>query len=694
MQQNEVMDSEHWITLENGEHALVDGEGNVIGGAGGNLSGKKFEHISSKSPDRSATKKEKSEPHQFSQEHRDKQRAAVAAAKSLSNKDLDKVAKERGVSIDEARRQLIVEANHDPDGNAERFARLGIGKEEPKEEHVTQSHANSEKPRARRVEAGEAPDTSGMKAPEGHEVLSEPLRIGIETEKAYGVQDPEWIGRGYYAQHRWAKGESVATQQYIWIPKSQVTTENGHIVSMPRWLAEKNSRVVSTHEGNARQAQREEKREAAFNAGTERYNTLLSQAKAGGVKGVRVGMRTSTIKEKMRAHGMAVDHDDIHDDGIDFMAGIVDEHYGMDESAREVDANGFIEIKDNPISKVGVFDYRGKSIPGADPDKMYKVYRPEEELNNQETIDSFKLLPWTDNHPDTLLGPAENDHRPPEEKGVDGVIGENVYYKNGVLFANIKTFSDKIKQLIQRGKIQLSAGYRCIYEHAPGVFNGQAYDYVQRRIRGNHLALVSQGRMGADVAVLDQSEVAAFDHLTFTFDAKDFDMGNENQEAVVAIKDAEPAAKPQTEPTQANPAPAENQQIAALNTKLDTLIAVVGKLLKMEQSEQSTVATGDACKSAGMDAADTARAISAEIAKKTALAEKLAPVVGVFDHSDMNLNDVAKYGAEKIGLKVESGTELSAITGYLAAYKPEKAIAFDAKEPSADWLTNQIKKGA
>ena len=55
------------------------------------------------------------------------------------------------------------------------------------------------------------------------------------------------------------------------------------------------------------------------------------------------------------------------------------------ESARNYDINGWAEIKGNPISKVGVFPYIGAQIsPDLEPDKIYQVYRPEEELMNQE----------------------------------------------------------------------------------------------------------------------------------------------------------------------------------------------------------------------------------------------------------------------------------------------------------------------
>src|SRR5512146_542332 len=65
-----------------------------------------------------------------------------------------------------------------------------------------------------------------------------------------------------------------------------------------------------------------------------------------------------------------------------------------DGSARILDQNGFFEVKRNPISKVGVFPYSGRSIGAENPDQIYRVYRPAEELGSAECIESFKLLPF------------------------------------------------------------------------------------------------------------------------------------------------------------------------------------------------------------------------------------------------------------------------------------------------------------
>src|SRR5690606_34472966 len=60
-----------------------------------------------------------------------------------------------------------------------------------------------------------------------------------------------------------------------------------------------------------------------------------------------------------------------------------------ESSARQYDINGWPEIKNNPLSKVGVFPYPGAQIsPKLDPEKIYMVYRSAQELENPECIES------------------------------------------------------------------------------------------------------------------------------------------------------------------------------------------------------------------------------------------------------------------------------------------------------------------
>ncbi len=127
-------------------------------------------------------------------------------------------------------------------------------------------------------------------------------------------------------------------------------------------------------------------------------------------------------------------------------------------TARQIDDNGFIMIERNPISRSGVFPYLGRNISEeCDPDKVYWVLRPEEELSDPATLESFALLPLVDDH--TMVGEG---FTPVEEKIAHGVLGESVEYdkQSGILYAPLKLFSEKIKRLIQSGKKALSLGYR------------------------------------------------------------------------------------------------------------------------------------------------------------------------------------------------------------------------------------------
>jgi 8-oxo-dGTP pyrophosphatase MutT (NUDIX family) len=203
---------------------------------------------------------------------------------------------------------------------------------------------------------------------------------------------------------------------------------------------------------------------------------------------------------------------------------------------RDYDSNDWFTVEDNPLSKVGVYQYSEASvIRGGDPKKLVGVYRPAEELGSRECIDSFKLMPWTDDHPSTLLGPEDQGLVPAEKKGVHGVIGEKVYFRGDTLYGNVKVFSESLAKKIAAGKRELSCGYHCDFIPQEGVYEGAPYKYVQRNMRGNHLSSVYRGRMGSEVRVLDAADAAANEfatgaRFTFSLDMRDPEMGKREDE--------------------------------------------------------------------------------------------------------------------------------------------------------------------
>ncbi|MDR0736614.1 MAG: DUF2213 domain-containing protein [Zoogloeaceae bacterium] len=395
-------------------------------------------------------------------------------------------------------------------------------------------------------------------------------------------------------------------------------------------------------------------------------------------------------------------------------------------SNRVPDTNGWIEIKDNPLSKAGVFAYSGASIghADADPREVYGVLRPEEELADPECVASARLLPWTNDHPERLLGDPEEGRVPAEEKGVEGVTGEDVHYDDGILYGNIKVFSRTLADDIESGKTELSMGYACVWEKEDGTWRGKPYQFVQKQIRFNHLSLVDKGRMGAEVAVLDHLNHTPEGENTMSQDeekkpepekkpapgeAKDADQGallKTAIEALTKLAQLMPGGTPAESNPPANPAASQTDGEAPE----EKLIEAAGEVIAAAEApdaqpdapdaqpeakdEDKPVETEDEGKEAektGMDAADVKRLLR-HLAVRDRMAQALKPHVGVFDHADMTLADVARYGVKKLGIQAKAGQEFAALSGYLQAKSPPRPVA-SAMDGKASIIDQYIHGG-
>lgn len=137
-------------------------------------------------------------------------------------------------------------------------------------------------------------------------------------------------------------------------------------------------------------------------------------------------------------------------------------------------------------TRVGVFSYQRAD------GSVQREYRPAEEVFNEDSMNSFKMVPITDNHPSVMVT-AENA----KELSV-GFTGQEIKRIDGKFMAPYVKITEKkavdaAKQGLKKG---LSWGYKVNLVKQDGIFNGERYDYVQKNIRGNHLAIVNQGRAG------------------------------------------------------------------------------------------------------------------------------------------------------------------------------------------------------
>lgn len=206
-----------------------------------------------------------------------------------------------------------------------------------------------------------------------------------------------------------------------------------------------------------------------------------------------------------------------------------------------VDSNSFWEIKHNPISKVGVFPYLGRSISDeCEPDKVYYVYRSADTLSQSVPTWDNPPKPFINDHEMLGEGFSKIDDRP-----VQGVI-HNPVFENDTLYADISVYSESLKKKIEDGKKELSLGYFCKYRKEKGVYKGQAYDYVQEDMVGNHIALVDNGRCGSDVKVFDSKCTMDSLDITGSFESDNNDLKKNASDGIIETteeKDSEMADK-------------------------------------------------------------------------------------------------------------------------------------------------------
>ena len=169
-------------------------------------------------------------------------------------------------------------------------------------------------------------------------------------------------------------------------------------------------------------------------------------------------------------------------------------------SVRTKDENGFLHVAVSNITKETVNPYYGREIPGWQerglaPDRIYYGYRSGKELElGAATFSGLPLL--LDHH-------IEDAEAPQKEYRV-GTVGTDARWEPPyVKAALVVTDADAVRAIEDGSMRELSCAYRYEPEWTAGTFEGVDYDFVMTNIRGNHVALVEEGRAGSDVVVAD-----------------------------------------------------------------------------------------------------------------------------------------------------------------------------------------------
>lgn len=390
-------------------------------------------------------------------------------------------------------------------------------------------------------------------------------------------------------------------------------------------------------------------------------------------------------------------------------------YYGYTISPNQIETGeGFLICRNVPIARTGSMDYLESELnPAGSFSKMVKVLRSPEEVFSEAALSSFEGKPVTNEHPPELLTPETYSLY---AKGHAQNVRKGEGEWEGHMVADLHVQDETLIREIQEGKREISCGYECIWSD-----NGDG-TYSQHDIRGNHVAVVTRGRAGKNVAILDsvkkieadrpeRKDIMKKSSLFKLFARAAKDASPEELESMAAdaaealgeeSKETKPAAPPAKEGKKE-----EVRDFSSLDAKLDKLMDLLTakkepevdqdpldgliKSLTEESEEPATSAEAKVIPAEELDkATGTAdKAIMAEVIKQ------LRPVIaGIKDSADKKAVTDSLIACLSDGNTVSDIAKIAAATQKNAARLTDKrpGIDLDACQGAYDSM-NPHKNG-
>lgn len=390
------------------------------------------------------------------------------------------------------------------------------------------------------------------------------------------------------------------------------------------------------------------------------------------------------------------------------------------DSVRHIDENGYLHVDVSNLTKEQVVPYRGNTIPNymelnLEPGKVYMLYRPGNEI--EAGAGTFNGLPLMLEHHE-----MDADNIPKEQ--VMGSLGTDARYEAPYLKNSlIVTDSKAIKAIEDGSYAELSASYFCDVEMEGGIFDGVSYDGIMRNIRGNHVALVREGRAGHDVRVEDSNDLAEGGEQVSNWVEKIKETLLEiitDKEALTEIMAVEEKNIVPDEGTEMNEAPAvvEETEQATDTEPVDEVADEIREMMKSagldpdDEAAQKAFIAGmaagkvaeDSCKDAEPEAVEeveevTTASDSAMVHDKAfyaglyKAAEEVAPFVGKINNPFEfdSAADIYKKALDKNGV-VTDGIDPSAFGALVAMLKrPEPITMAKVEDDPINKMLKNIK---
>lgn len=341
---------------------------------------------------------------------------------------------------------------------------------------------------------------------------------------------------------------------------------------------------------------------------------------------------------------------------------------------------GFLNAKDVPIARVGVFPYVRKDGAVAMEAKL------PDDLLSDETVQSANSKPITDNHPQGLV--TRNNAK----SLMKGFTATNAHVDGDKVKVDLTiTDPDLIKE-VNDGKQELSIGFSTKVSPQKGNYKGMAYDCAQKNIQINHVAVVERGRAGhsvrltgdsAEMVVDESEEQETMDMTKIRLDGADTDVNVASQDADRIMKlDADNSAKA--------------KQVADLKAQIkqlqDKLAALQGKSDASKKSADEAQAKADSLEKelASYKEKYEGDAFDEAIEERMNLIETVKPYVGdSYDFKGKSSKDMKEAAIksvnDSINLEGKSDDYINAyFDSILENHKPSSVVGYNGPEVKGD----------
>lgn len=248
---------------------------------------------------------------------------------------------------------------------------------------------------------------------------------------------------------------------------------------------------------------------------------------------------------------------------------------------------GFLICHNVPIARTGQQLYLGSETPFKElpSNDTVKIVRHPEEVFSKATLASFEGKPVTDDHPLEDVTPQNSRTY---LKGICRDVRRGIGEYNDCIVADLMIYDPVlIDEITSKEKREVSCGYDCFWEL------GNDDTILQKQIRGNHIAIVKNGRAGHRVAVRDSKpelknkinggkkmSLKAIKNKMFAMFARDENSTPEEiAEASKLLHDENPEIKPEENIKDEGPS------MSDVMARLDSFEKTLQSIVQAEKSE-------------------------------------------------------------------------------------------------------------